>query len=73
MDEGTIMTAIVLTSSGLLSIIGVVFFMTIRKVDQKDFDKHCENDREDKKGMYADIKDMSNKVTEIHTILKERK
>ena len=39
---------------------------------KKEFEKHCDCDRDDKKEMYDKINDMSNKITEIHTILKER-
>lgn len=57
---------------GLFAGLLACFGLTNRKLDKKEFEKHCDCDRDDKKEMYDKINDMSNKITEIHTILKER-
>lgn len=49
---------------------GIVLGMTTKKLDKKDFDKHCENDREDKSKMFDKIDSMNQKLTEVHTIIK---
>jgi len=55
---------------GAFACIGVVFGITTKKLDKKDFEKHCENDRDDKKDMYKTLNDMNQKLTEVHTIIK---
>jgi len=57
---------------GAFVCIGGVFAVTTKKVNKADFEKHCDHDREDHKEMYKTIKDMSEKITTIHAIVKER-
>jgi hypothetical protein len=49
---------------------GIVLGMTTKKLDKKDFEKHCDNDREDKGKMFEKIDSMNQKLTEVHTIIK---
>jgi hypothetical protein len=60
----------------ILSSIGAallaLFGLSSKKVDKSEFKDHCKSDREDKKDMYKTMNDMNIKVTEIHTIIKER-
>jgi len=41
MGNGDIMQLIYLTSGSLGTLIGIVFWMTIKKVDKQDFETHC--------------------------------
>ena len=56
----------------ITSVFFVIFGVLKTKVDKSDFKDHCKDAREDKKEMYKTLSNMSNKVTEIHTIVKER-
>lgn len=49
---------------------GIVLGMTTKKLDKKDFESHCKNDREDKSKMFDKIDSMNQKLTEVHTIIK---
>ena len=72
MDSENIMLMLKWTGGIIASVLMVMAGVIRTKVDKKDYEKHCDNSREDKKEMYDKINDMSDKVTEIHTIVKER-
>jgi len=72
MDNGDIMTALYSISGGLLSIIGLVFFMTIKKLDKSDFVLHCKEQKEDFNKLNGMELRLTNKMNDNHLeILKE--
>lgn len=72
MDNEEIMLTLKVGIPALVVILGTMAGIIRTKVDKSDFKDHCKNDREDKKEMYDNIKKMSNQVTDIHRMVKER-
>ena len=72
MAESNIMELIYWTSGSLGALIGVVFFMTIRKVDKNDFDKHCEAQAKVNDKFNDTIRQNNDLLIEVRTKLHER-